>query len=99
MVHIPTNDAAAPDHVCPGIDIHAIYIVQPPGIGMPPIADIDAHHAIVAAPLATKSSAEMPRNAFSEVRSEVTCPVTSNTRLRRDVGRSRSMPSNYFLCR
>src|SRR5439155_511699 len=30
---MPRNDAAAPGHVCPGIRIHAIDIVQPPGIG------------------------------------------------------------------
>jgi hypothetical protein len=35
------NDAAAPGHVCPGIRIHAIDIVQPPGIGIPPICKID----------------------------------------------------------
>jgi hypothetical protein len=32
--------------------IHAIDIVQPPGIGIPAIVDIDAHHAAVAAALA-----------------------------------------------
>jgi hypothetical protein len=62
----------APGHVSPGIDIHAIDIVQPPGIGIPPIADIDAHHAIVTAALAAKSSAETPKNALSEVRSKAT---------------------------
>ena len=36
----PRNDAAAPGHVCPGIRIHAIDIVQPPGIGISPIADM-----------------------------------------------------------
>jgi len=35
---MPRTDAAAPGHVCPGIRIHAIDIVQPPGIGIPPIA-------------------------------------------------------------
>jgi len=44
---MPRNDAAAPGHVCPGIRIHAIDIVQPPGIGIPPIADMDAHQTIV----------------------------------------------------
>jgi hypothetical protein len=42
--------------------IHAIDIVQP-GIGMPPIADMDAHQTIVVAALATKSSVATPRNA------------------------------------
>src|SRR6202045_4896375 len=58
---MPRNDAAAPDHVCPGIRIHAIDIVQPPGIGISPIADMDAHQTIVTAALAAKSSAEMPK--------------------------------------
>jgi hypothetical protein len=57
---MPTNDAAAPDQVCPGIRIHAIDIVQPPGIGIPPVADMDAHQAIVNAVLAAKSSAATP---------------------------------------
>src|SRR6266487_926548 len=68
--HMPRNDAAAPDHVCPGIRIHAIDIVQPPGIGISPIADMDAHQTIVTAALAAKSSAEMPKNACWEARSE-----------------------------
>ena len=50
---MPRNDAAAPGHVWPGIRIHVIDIVQPPGIGMPPIADIEAHQAVVSAALAT----------------------------------------------
>src|SRR5882757_6828152 len=67
---MPRNDAAAPGHVCSGIRIHAIDIVQPPGIGISPIADIDAHHAIVTAALAAKSSAEVPKNACWEARWE-----------------------------
>ena len=70
MTHMPRNDAAAPDHVCPGIRIHAIDIVQPPGIGISPIADMDAHQTIVIAALAAKSTAETPRNACWEARSE-----------------------------
>ena len=57
---MPRNDAAAPGHVCPGIRIHVIDIVQPPGIGISPIADIDAHPTIVPAVLAAKRSAETP---------------------------------------
>jgi hypothetical protein len=68
--HIPRNDAAAPGHVCPGIRIHAIDSVQPPGIGIPPIADMDVHQTIVTAALAAQSSAETPRNACWEARSE-----------------------------
>src|SRR5882762_3874927 len=67
--HMPRNDAAAPGHVCPGIRIHAIDIVQPPGIGISRIADMDAHQTIVTAALAAKSSAEMPKNACWEARS------------------------------
>ena len=68
--YMPRKDAAAPDHVCPGIRIHAIDIVQPPGIGMPPIDDMDAHHAIVSAALAAKSSAVTPKKARWEPRPE-----------------------------
>ena len=60
---MPRNDAAAPGHVCPGIRIHVIDIVQPPGIGISPISDMDVHQATVAIPLAIKISTEMPRNA------------------------------------
>ena len=67
---MPKNDVAAPGHVCPGIRIHAIDIVQPPGIGISPIADIDPHQIIVPAALAAKSSAETPKNACREARSE-----------------------------
>ena len=44
-IHIAAKDAAAAGHVCPGIRIHAIDIVQPPGIGIPPIADMEAHQS------------------------------------------------------
>jgi hypothetical protein len=64
------NDAAALGHVSPGIRIHAIDIVQPPGIAISPIADMDAHQTIVTAALAAKSSADTPRNACREARSE-----------------------------
>src|SRR6476659_6616714 len=75
--HMPRNDAAAPGHVCPGIRIHAIDIVQPPGIGIPPIADIDAHQTIVTVALAAKSSAETPKKARREARSEAPRRETS----------------------
>jgi len=45
------NDAAASGHVCPGIRIQTIDIVQPPGIGIPRIADMGPHKAIVSAAL------------------------------------------------
>ena len=68
--HMPRNDVAAPGHVCSGIRIHAIDIVQPPGIGIPPIADMDVDQAIVSVALAAKSNAETPTKVASEGRSE-----------------------------
>ena len=65
------NDAAAPGHVCPRIRIHDIDIVQSPGIGILPIADMDPDQTIVIAVLTAKSSAEMPRNLRSENRAEI----------------------------
>src|SRR6266852_3359236 len=82
--HMPRNDAAAPGHVCPGIRIHAIDIVQPPGIGISPIADMDAHQAIVTAALAAKSSAETPKKARREARSEA---------MRREISRPAVAPT------
>src|SRR6478672_4821172 len=75
--HMPRNDAATPGHVCPGIRIHAIDIVQSPGIGISPIADMDAHQTIVAAALAANSSAETPKKARSEARSQIMAAETS----------------------
>src|SRR6266498_5824616 len=80
---MPRKDAGAPDHVCPGIRIHAIDIVQPPGIGISPIADMDAHQTIVSAALAAKSSAETPKKACWEARSEA---------MRREISRSAVAP-------
>ena len=58
--HMPRNDAAAADHVRPGMRIHAIDIVHPPGIGIALIADMDEAQRIVTAALAAKSSPETP---------------------------------------
>src|SRR6266540_7073967 len=88
--HMHRNDAAAPGHVCPGIRIHAIDIVQLPGIGISLIADMDAHQTIVPAALAAKSSAETPKKACWEARSEAirreispscSCATTTTTPL------------------
>ena len=57
------NDAPASSRVCPGIRLYAIDIVQSPGIGISPVADMDAHQTAVSAALATKSNAETPRKA------------------------------------
>ena len=48
---------------------HTIDIVQPPGIGISPMAVMDALQTIVTAALATKSSAETPRKACWDARS------------------------------
>jgi hypothetical protein len=40
-VHIAKKATAAPAHVCPGMRIQVIDIVQPPGMTIPP--DIDEH--------------------------------------------------------
>jgi hypothetical protein len=67
---MPSNDPAAPAHVCPAIRIHVIDIVQPPGIGIPSIADMGAHQTIVNVVLAANSSEETARIACSAFRSE-----------------------------
>ena len=43
-----------------------VDIAQPPGMSIAPIADMDAHDAIVIAALATKTTAEMPRKTRRE---------------------------------
>jgi hypothetical protein len=65
--HMTRNDAVAPGQVCPGIRIHAIDIVQPPGIGIPPIPGMDAHQRIVIPVLAVKSSAMIPKKGGWEI--------------------------------
>jgi hypothetical protein len=44
---------------------HAIESTQPPGIAMPPMADMGAQLPIVAATLATNSTAQAPRKPRS----------------------------------
>jgi hypothetical protein len=87
MAHMPRKDTAAPLHVWPGIRIHAIDRVQPPGIGISLIADMDAHEWIVTAVLATKSSAEMPKKACWEARADTLPrePWTLGVHFRREV--------------
>jgi hypothetical protein len=67
---MPSHEAAAPARVCSGIRIQAIDIVQPPGITIPPIADMGAHQTIVNVVLAANSSDETARTASSAFRSE-----------------------------
>ncbi|WP_322787093.1 hypothetical protein [Paraburkholderia dilworthii] len=59
-IHMPTNDAATAGHVCPHMGIHIIDKVQPPGIGISPIVDIDKQAAMVAAALSANSNAQTP---------------------------------------
>ena len=69
---MPRNDVTTADQVCPGIRIHTIDIVQPPGMGTSPIAGMDVHQATVAATLTTKSNADTARKPPSELRSSGT---------------------------
>jgi hypothetical protein len=66
------KEAAAPAHVCPAIGLHAIDIVQPPGISISPVADIEVHQMVVTTVQMTESIVTMPtkvrREAFSETR-------------------------------
>jgi hypothetical protein len=68
--HIPTNDPATPSQVCPGIRIQAIDIVQPPGIIMPPVADIEVQQTTVTAALTPNRRPQTARKAGCEMRSE-----------------------------
>jgi hypothetical protein len=68
--HMPRNQAAALGQLCPGILIHAIDIVQPPAMGISPIAGMEAHQTIVTAALAVKISAEIHKKARCETRCE-----------------------------
>jgi hypothetical protein len=70
-LHLPRNDAAAPGHLCPGTRTHAIDIVQPPNMGISPIADMAVHHTIVTAGLAAKTSTATPKKDRWEASSEV----------------------------
>src|SRR5687767_13164144 len=94
---MPRNNAAAPGQVCPGIRIHAIDIAQPPGIGISPIADMDAHQPIVSAALAAKSSAETPKKARWEARSETMRRETWLSACRTRRGGGTRFPSRYAL--
>src|SRR5882672_4235948 len=87
---MPRNDAAAPRHVCPGIRIHAIDMVQSPGIGISPIADMDTQQTIVTAALTAKRSAETPKKACWEARSEAMRREISSSAVARRLPQLRS---------
>jgi hypothetical protein len=59
---MPTKETAAPDQDCPDIRIQVIDIVQPPGMRMPPMADMDTQQTIVTATLMVKRSADTIKN-------------------------------------
>src|SRR5215510_8185099 len=61
--HIPMKEAAAPSHVCRGILIHAIDMVQPPGIAMP--LSIEPVQKIVTPAAAMNSRALVPQKLDS----------------------------------
>ena len=65
-IHMPRKVPAAPAQVWPGMRIHAIDMVQPPGISMPGIADMEPHQATVTAALPRNSSAVTPKKARSD---------------------------------
>jgi len=65
---MPRN-AAASSHVRPGVRIHAIDVVQL-HIGTSPIPAVDSRQTIVIAALPANSSAETPKKAHREPRSE-----------------------------
>jgi hypothetical protein len=86
-----TKETVARAHVCPGIRIHAIDIVQPPGIGISPLADIALHQAAVTAIQTTniiaKDKMKLRRDAFSEAtRPRVVIETQASNSLARDAG-------------
>jgi hypothetical protein len=86
-----TKETVAPAHVCPGIRIHAIDIVQPPGIGISPVADIALHQTVVTATQTTntiaKSKMKVRRDAFSETtRPRAVIEMQASKLLARDAG-------------
>src|SRR5207249_10558544 len=80
----------AESSVARGVAARAQGASQPPGIGISPIADIDAHQTIVTAALAAKSSAETPKNACWEARSEAMRREISSPAVARRQPRRRS---------
>jgi hypothetical protein len=67
--HMPMNEAAASGRDRPAIRIRIIDIVQPPGMGMPRMVDMDRHQKIVSAALVANSNAQTATKTRGEVRS------------------------------
>jgi hypothetical protein len=74
---MPRNDAAAPGHVSPHIGIHAIDIVQLPGIGISPIADMDAHQSECPTRWWQKAEPRRRRRLAGKLELMRPCPVLS----------------------
>lgn len=71
MTDMPKNEDVMPAHVCPGMRIQVIDIVQPPGTGIPHVADMDFDQRTVAAVLTNEephhdSDERAPGIAFHE---------------------------------
>ncbi len=64
--HMAMNEAVMPAQLWPGIRIHAMDMVQPPGIPMPGMAAMDLYQRIVTAALITKTSAAAAINTRRE---------------------------------
>src|SRR5579863_9884833 len=64
--HIARKDPKALPQLCPGMRIHAIDIVHPPGMPRPPIAAMAAHCNSVSDVPAANSSAATPCRASCE---------------------------------
>ena len=65
--HIAMNEAAAMPQLCPGILIHIIDMVQPPGMAIPPdtLMPGDLDRWIVPVALAMNRREQVARNACS----------------------------------
>src|SRR5689334_16839609 len=73
--HIEMNIAAAAGHACPGMRIHIIDIVHPPGISIPP--DISAQNHAVAATLTAKAATDQVYRRNSSRVSGARCTASS----------------------
>ena|SRR6516165_6461397 len=78
--HIPMKEAAAPSHVCVGILIHAIDMVQPPGIAMP--LSIELVQRVVVAALAMNNSPLVTKKVESLCASERTASNAEGMKVR-----------------
>ena len=82
--HMPRKGAAVPGHVCPHIGSHAVDIVQPPGIGISSMADMDARQTIIPAALALRATPRRRRRLVAKHRGKslvvISCPLAASTK-------------------